>query len=171
MIRDFLSGRYKIVDRTKRAAVVLAAGVLIIGSLTACKTPSLEIGGVYAPTNQVGAVIYNDLGLALADASYQFAYTSILAPLKFERDNRAVIFAANPQVGLSVKRAMDKLREQVWAVDVRWAMARKAYRASPTPAGLTALQSILTEIQRIIPAVQSQLDPVYKVLVEKPVTP
>jgi len=169
MVKDFVAGKFRIVDRTKRAVVICAALMLLFVGMS-CKTPSLESGGVYAPTNQVGQVIYNDLGLALADASYQFAYSTVLAPLRFERDNRVMIFAANPQVGLSVKHAMDRVREQVWMVDVRWATARKAYRASPTPAGLTALQTILAEIQRIIPAVQSQLDPVYQVIV-KPSTP
>jgi len=157
-----------IIKAIKAGAVTFACLSLLLGAT--CRQPNLEVGGAYAPTNAVGQVVYNDLGLYLADASYQFAYEAVLAPLRFERDNRASIFAINPTIGLSVKRAMDKVREQVWAVDVRWATARKAYRASPTPAGLTALQTILAEIQRLIPVVQGQLDPVYQSLV-KPATP
>ena len=147
----------------------LALAALVIGS-AGCKTPRLEPGGAYAPTNSVGAVLYNDLGLALADSSYKFAYETTLGVLKFEKDNRANLFALSPKIALDVKHALDKVRAQVWEIDKRWAMARKAYRAAPTPAGLSALQTILTEITRLLPVVQSQITPVYAT-VETPKAP
>lgn len=128
------------------------------------------MGGVYAPTNELGQVIYNDLGLALADASYKFAYETVLSVFRFEQKNRTAIFQMNPKVCLDIKHAMDKAREQVWAVDLKWAATRKAYRLNPTPAGLTTLQTILAEIQRIVPAVQADITPVYSTLASQPVT-
>jgi hypothetical protein len=137
---------------------------LVLGIGLSCKTPSLETGGAYKPTNELGQVIYNDVGLAMADASYKLAYDTIISVLKFEKDNRAHLFEVSPTICLDVKHAMDKVRVQTWQIEQRWALARRAYRASPTPAGMTTLQTILAEIQRIIPVVQSQLNPVYQTL-------
>lgn len=145
----------------------LCLTLAITALLCGCKTRSLEPGGVYAPTNQLGQVIYNDVGLALTDASYKFAYETALSPLKFEQDNREAIFALSPSVGLAVKKALDKARADIWDIDKRWALARVAYKANPTPAGLSILQTVLAEIERIIPVVQSQLSPVYQVLSTK----
>ena len=143
--------------------LALTASVLLSG----CQTPRLEPGGAYAPTNSVGQVVYNDVGLAVADASYKLAYQTVLGFMKFERDNRAAIAAINPSVGASVKAELDKLRPQVVSIDLRWAKARKAYRLNPTPAGLSTIQTILSEIQRLIPAVQSQIVPATR-LISKP---
>lgn len=146
-------------------AVALVCGGLF--AITGCKTPSLEKGGAYAPTNALGQVIYSDLGLALADASYKFAYETALMPLRFERENRAQIAMLSPTIGAQVKTALDEVREEVWKIDQRWALARKAYKANPTPAGLSTIQAILSEIERLIPVIQSQLSPVYQVLSTK----
>ena len=137
----------------------------------ACNTPKLEPGGAYAPTNAAGVVLYNDLGLALADASYKFAYETALTAARFERDNRAAIAALSPSVGASVKTGMDKMRAQVLEVDLRWAKARQAYKLRPTPGGLTTLQTILAEIQRLVPVVESQLAPVQSLALNPTITP
>ena len=139
-------------------------------SLTACKTPRLEPGGAYAPTNEQGVVTYNDVGLAMADASYKFAYDAVLSVLKFEKDNRTKIFAINPTVGLDIKHALDKVRDEVWAVDQKWAAARKSYRSNPTPAGLTTLQTVLAEIERVSTAAQADIVPIATSLSFKPAT-
>lgn len=141
--------------------VAVAAGV------SSCKTARLQDGGAYAPTNEVGEVIYNDLGLALADASYKFAYETALTVFRYERDNRVAIFTVAP----GVKRELDKLRPTVVDIDQRWALARKTYRLSPTPEGLTTLQTILAEIQRLLPVIQGQISPVYSSLTKKTVNP
>jgi hypothetical protein len=153
----------------KRIAPLILMAFAI--ALASCKTPTLEPGGVYSPTNTLGQVVYNDTGLALADAAYKFAYETVCSPLKFERDNRAKIFELSPSVGVSVKHALDDVRVQVWNIDQHWAVARQAYRVSPTPAGLSTIQTILAEVQRLIPVVQSQLAPVYTTLASKPVNP
>ena len=148
-----------------RPPLILLTGILaLVLSLMACKTPRLEPGGAYAPTNSVGQVVYSDTGLMLTDASYKLAYETVSAVFKFERDNRITIWNLSPVV----KGELDKLRPQVVDIDRRWAMARKTYKSNPTPAGLTAVQSILAEIQRIIPVVQQQMNPIYSKLTKTP---
>lgn len=132
-------------------AVCVVASFILVG----CKTPSLEPGGAYAPTNVVGQVVSNDIGLALVDASYKFAYESIQTVFKFERDNRPAIWA----VSHNVKKGLDDARPRVVEWDKRWATARFEYRQNPTPAGLNKLQTILAEMNRLLPIVQSQLTP------------
>lgn len=146
------------------ALALLAPLLTLPVAFTGCKAPRLEAGGVYAPTNATGQVVYNDLGLPLADASYKFAYETTLAVFAFERDNRAAIWAISPDV----KHALDKARPQVVAIDLRWAQARHLYRAHPTPAGLTTLQTILAEINRLVPIVQAQLAPMNQALLAQP---
>jgi len=120
-----------------------------------CKT-NLEPGGAYAPTNELGQVIHSDTELALADASYKLAYETSLAVFKFEKDNRVAIWNISP----NVKHALDKARVQVQEIDKRWATARKAYRQSPTPEGISGLREILLEINRLLPIIQQQIAPV-----------
>lgn len=140
-------------------SVIALCAVLACG----CKTATLEPGGPYAPTNSVGQVLYNDAGLALADASYKMAYDTMFAVFKLERDNRQAIWDISP----TVKRALDGIRPQVVEIDRRWAAARKLYKAAPTPAGLSTLQTILAEIQRLLPVVQDQLVPVNATLTKQ----
>jgi len=129
-----------------------------------CKTPTLEPGGAYAQTNALGQVVYNEIGLALADASYKLAYETIQTVMKFERDNRDAIWKISPQV----KTQLDILRPQVVAVDLRWATARQSYRLNPTPTGLSTIQTVLDEVQRFIPVVQSQLQSATIALTSQP---
>ncbi len=119
--------------------------LLSVCLLCGCKTPKLEPDGAYK----------GDLNLALADASYKFAYETTIAVFQFELENRAELWKVSP----SIKHGLDKLRPEVVKVDKRWAIARRAYKANPTPQGLSNLQTILAEIQRLLPAVQSQLQP------------
>jgi len=93
--------------------------------------------------------------LFAADASYKFAYSTVLNALAFERDNRETIKAIAPQV----KPALDKVRETTWEIDQKWARARSAYKANPTPAGLTTLETILAEIEKLMPIVTVALEP------------
>lgn len=143
-------------------AIGLALAVSVI--LPGCKTPTLEPGGLYNPTNAIGQVLYNNTGFALADTTYRLTYETALAVFAYERNNRKVIWDLSPQV----KKSLDRIRPTVVDIDHRWAMARKAYRANPTPAGLSTLQSILDEIQKLLPIIQQQLAPVYSTLTLKP---
>lgn len=151
----------------KRAILLFAfvsSLIALVWFAVGCKSPHLETGGLYAPTNAAGQVVYNDLGLALADGSYKLAYETVSAIFKFERDNRAAIWALSPQV----KKTLDKARTEAVDIDRRWAEARKLYKAKPTPAGLSAIQGVLLEIQRLIPVAQAQLDPVYSSITKTP---
>lgn len=151
----------------KLFSLVVLAVTLCVG----CGTARLEPGGVYAPTNAVGQIIYNELPLAVADASYKLAFQSILLPMKFERDNRAALHVLNPNLGWAVKTKMDSLRLQVQDVDKRWAVARAAYKANPTPAGMSTLQTALAEISRLLPVVQGQIVPMQQALITRNQTP
>ena len=135
-------------------AYAMAATFAIVN--TSCKAPRLEPGGVYAPTNALGEVVYNQIGLALADASHKLAYESAQAVFRFERNNRELIWSISP----NVKKELDRLRVQFNDVDLRWAQARNLYRQNPTPAGLSVLQTILLELQSLATIAQQQTQPV-----------
>lgn len=136
------------------AGAFVCAGLLTLTS-TGCKTAKLEVGGVYAPTNSLGQVIYNDLGLALTDASYKFAYETAINACGFEKNHRAEIKAIIPSQWLTIKNAFDGVRDSIWEVDSRWAVARRAYKLNPTPAGLSTVQTILAEMNRLVPTAQA----------------
>ncbi len=129
---------------------------------TGCQAPQLAPGGAYAPaivsTNAAGNVTVSpvtapETALFIADASYRLAYDSVDAVFKFEQQNRAELAAKFPKL----KPALDGLRPQVWKIDQRWALARQAYKASPTPAGLSQVQTIISEITRLVPVAQAEL--------------
>jgi hypothetical protein len=142
---------------------------------TGCKT-KLESGGAYAPAtfsaDAAGAVSVTpksapQLGLYVADAAYKLAYDIVDGVLKFERDNRADVEKISPKI----KIALDAVRPVAWDIDQRWAKARQMYQANPTPAGLSNIQTLLLEIQRLIPVVQEQIAPVFSTLAKSPLTP
>ncbi len=141
--------------------------LLLAVSLTGCRSShvNLQPGGAYYPTvtNSAGTVTalsQPEQALFVADAAYKLAYDTVFAVFKFERDNRAALLNTAPQI----KPGLDKLRLKFVSIDKRWAIARKAYKANPTPAGLNTIQSILFEIHRLIPVVQTEIVPAYDVL-------
>lgn len=138
----------------KRPLLVLLFSVILFSlTISGCKTPQLEPGGVYAPTNSVGEVVRKDTALFASDAAHKFAFESIQAVFKFERDNRAELRAISP----NIKKELDKLRIQAAMIEKRWAAARQAYRANPTPEGLEGVNLIIAELSRIVPIVQAQI--------------
>jgi hypothetical protein len=142
-----------------KAKITSIIGLLaLLAAFTGCKTPKLENGGAYAPgaTNSAGVFVPSsapDLALFIADSAYKLSYDAVDAVFAFERDNRAKLQSVSP----SIKTALDSIRPQALDIDRRWALARAAYKVSPTPANLTVVQEILAEIQRLVPVVQSQL--------------
>ena len=141
--------------------LLVALGVASL-LFTGCHAPQLEPGGAYAPaivsTNAAGAVTVSpvtapETALFIADASYRLAYDAVDGVLKFEYQNRAELAAKFPKL----KPALDKLRPQIWRIEQRWALARRAYKASPSPAGLSQIQTILSEITRLVPVAQAEL--------------
>ncbi len=133
---------------------LVTASVCIV-SITGCHTTKLASGGAYAPTiaGTTNAASNPDLGLYFADAAYKLAFDAVDGVFKFELANRAQLQKVSP----AIKTNLDKIRPTAWQIERRWALARAAYRANPTPAGLSQLQTILSEISRLVPVAQSQL--------------
>jgi len=142
--------------------------LLVVGfalSMTAigCKT-RLESGGAYAPVNVVtnadgtfttNAAVAPDPAFFVADEAYKTAYDLVDGVLKLEYENRAQVAAISP----AIRPALDKIRPTVWEIDQSWAKARQAYKANPTPAGLTSFQSIVAKMQELVPVAQSGIAP------------
>lgn len=145
--------------RTSFYTIFAACALLLAG----CKGPQFETGGAYASittTNAAGdvlAVTAPEAGLYVADAAYKLAYDTVFGVMKFERDNRAELQKISP----SIKDALDDIRPKVVEIERRWALARQAYKLNPTPAGLSTVQRIIAEIQRLVPVAQAELNPVY----------
>lgn len=114
---------------------------------------TLATNGAVISTNTVAAA---DPALFAADSAYQFAYEIVDGIFAQEYQNRAAYLAISPKI----KQALDAARPVVLDIDRRWAAARQAYKANPTPAGLTTLQSILAEIQKLLPTIQAAIAPV-----------
>jgi len=122
----------------------------MLAAFTGCKSPNLEPGGAYNPSP---ATLAPEQALYVTDAAYHLAYDAVDQVLLFEMNNRAQLQAVSPKI----KTALDGIRPTAADIDHRWAMARAAYKASPTAANLTVIQKILAEIQRLVPVVQAQL--------------
>lgn len=154
MPTPFFTTRNHPADMRKARVILFFCVALFVWAITpGCKTPKLEDGGAYAQTNAVGEVTYRDSTLFVADSAYKFAYDSIQAVMRFERDNRVELWKVSPQI----KKGLDVARPKVVDIEKRWAVARRSYRMNPTPEGLTNIQAILAEMQRILPIVQAQL--------------
>lgn len=130
-------------------AVLGLAASLLIG----CKH-TLQPGGAYAPitvtTNTAGVVVTNatalpDLTFYEVDAAFSMAYAALDGVFTWERDNRAVLWSISPQI----KKTLDGIRPTAAQIVKDYAVARAAYKANPTPAGLATLQTILAKAQQL----------------------
>jgi hypothetical protein len=133
--------------------------ILVFSALLAfagCKT-TLAPGGAYAPgyytvtatsTNFVATGAPNT-AFYVADQTFNAAYAVVDSAFKWEMDNRAALFKLDP----AIKHTLDKIRPTAWNIAQRWAVARKTYEANPIPANLSTMQTLVAEIQSIIPAV------------------
>ncbi|MDB6022983.1 MAG: hypothetical protein JWQ04_2840 [Pedosphaera sp.] len=159
-----------LLSRALKMLLCLALPALL---LLGCHTPSFQAGGAYSgstvATNATGLVTTNvvsapDPAFYLADSGYKLAYQTVDGVLGYELQYRAQLKISFPQL----KPALDAIRPTLWNIDQRWAAARLAYQKNPTPAGLTILQSILPEIQRLVPTVQAAIAPVYAAPIPTP---
>lgn len=157
------TSRLRIKMKTPKLICALFAAAIIAAGLAGCKTPQLETGGAYHPTEATAP----DTALYVTDAAYKFAYGTVGDVFRFERDNRQAIAQLAPQV----KPALDKLRPVAVEIDSRWARARRAYSANPTPSGLDTIKRIVAEVERLLPVVQAELRPYYESLTGKSPTP
>lgn len=122
----------------------------MLAAFTGCHSVQLESGGAYNPSP---TTLAPEQALYVNDAAYRLAYDAVDAVFLFERNNRVQLQAVSPKI----KTALDGIRQTAADIDHRWALARQAYKANPTPANLTAVQQVLAEIQRLVPVAQSQL--------------
>lgn len=120
-----------------------------------CKS-TLQPGGAYAPslTNSDGTVTSRpDMVFYTTDSAFNLAYATINTVFELERTNRELLFRLSPDI----KHTLDRIRPSAVDVATRWAIARQAYIANPTQAGLTGLQDILAKLQQIAVSVQAAL--------------
>lgn len=121
----------------------------------------LESGGAYAPTKTVVengqtniiATAAPDKAFFIADAAFDLSYSAVNAAFEFERNNRLLLWRISPEI----KHELDKVRPQAFNAVQVYALARDAYLANPTPAGLTALQTALGKMQQLSSAAQAVL--------------
>lgn len=116
---------------------VIALGCFIL--FTGCKA-TLQEGGAYAPIGENA-----DMAFYAADASFDVAYAIVDGAFKFERDNRAALWAIDP----NIKRTLDKIRPQAAEAAKRYAQLRAAYLKTPTPVALCDLQASMTIMQNV----------------------
>lgn len=118
----------------------------------------LEPGGAYAPTgtNTAGQVIATqnpDVAFFTVDAAYDLAYSAADTAFSFEKRNRDMLWKVSP----SIKKSLDKIRPQADAVRIAYAKARFEYKSNPTPAGLSNLQTILSQMKSLSAAATAAL--------------
>lgn len=139
----------KLISRLTLAGAALCAGLFL---LSACNTPKLESGGAYAPTNSLGqASAVPDLAFLEVDQAYDIAHAIIQGILKFELDNRQFLWNLSPEV----KHSLDAIRPDIVAAERQYDVARKSYKANPTPDGLGALNTILAQARRLAISAQA----------------
>lgn len=149
--------------QTRISALLLLLTLMTV--MVGCKS-RLETGGAYAPgyttytTNEDSTVSANvvetsapDKAFYEIDATFDLAYAVIDAAFKFELDNRTLLWQASPDI----KHALDKIRPGALDVRNRYLAARRNYKANPTPAGLSDLQTYLSQISNLSASAQSVL--------------
>jgi hypothetical protein len=140
--------RYALTFWPHLAVFILGASLLCY---VGCKT-KLEPGGAYAPTNGPVAVA-PDMGLYMADAAFDVAYRATDLVFKNEYDNRDFYWKVSPQI----KKTLDAIRPNAVRARNEYAMARSAYMAGPSAAGLASMQAALTKMQQIQAATQAAI--------------
>jgi hypothetical protein len=145
--------------RIRKLIGITALSLMTLGLIgTGCHRATLQPGGAYSPgtTNDAGIFIPTqmpDITFYQIDAAFDLAYSTVDAAFKFERDNRLLLWKVSPQI----KHTLDTIRPKAQDISVRYLLARSVYLMSPTPAGLTKLQSILSEISNIAVAATAAL--------------
>lgn len=138
--------------RLSVSALLLCGALLLAGCNGAAR---LQPGGAYAPVT-ITATTTNaapDYELFLADSTFRLAHAALDAAFTTERDNRALL----SQVAPGVKPALDKIRDPAWAAVQRYALARAAYLAAPSPDALANLTALTGELQRLSAAATASL--------------
>jgi len=145
----------------KKISLSILITVLLANAII-CLTPgckgSLAPGGAYSPglttltTNADSTITTNfvataapDFAFYVADSAFSIAHSTADGVFNFERNNRAALWKISPKIKLT----LDSIRPSADQAVHEYAVARTAYLASPTPAGLTTLQTALAKTQAI----------------------
>jgi len=139
-------------------AMLVAIALTVAAVLSGCKSGKLELGGSYRPstTNAAGQVVdaaAPDYGFFVVDLAFSTAYSAVDAAFTFEKNNRELLWRVSPEI----KYTLDKIRPVAWSTVQKYSRARRVYLASPTPAGLSTLQSLLVNIEKLAASAQAAL--------------
>lgn len=130
-------------------ALVLAP---ILWMAPGCKTPTLQPGGAYAPTNSAGVqVIAPDIGFYQVEAGFKFAHEAVMTAFDLEYSNRALLWKIAPDI----KKTLDGIRPDFNYAVLQYATARDTYRANPTPANLTGMDFWLSKMKQLAVTAQA----------------
>lgn len=163
-VAKWLAGQAKVMP----VAAALAVAGAALGPGCAAGAKRLEPGGAYAPTAVATTVATNadgtvttvtniclaqapDYGFFAVESSFRLAYAAIDIVFALERDNRALLWRTAPEI----KRGLDAIRPEVERAVKDYLRAREAYVAAPTPAGLTAMESMLARLNQLRLAVEA----------------
>lgn len=139
--------------------ILIVSSLLALTSLAVgCGHATLNPGGAYAPlaiTNADNTVTapQADFEFYVADSAFEIAHNAIQTVTDYERDNRLTLWRISPEI----KHSLDQVRPQIVKVELKYALARKAYMANPVTERLTTLQGILQEAQRLQATVSAVL--------------
>lgn len=134
--------------KIQRFAVISAIILFsFFAGLTGCNS-TLEKDGAYATAGALP-----DKAFYVADAAFGLTYSAIDAAFTFEKNNRVALFRLSPEI----KHGLDKIRPTAKLIVIDYANAREAYLKSPTPAGLSLLNTILAKAQQLSNAAQTLL--------------
>lgn len=131
---------------------ILAASLFAVG----CQK-TLAPGGAYnqyqtnATTGAVSSV--PDKAFYASDSAFWAAYSALDTIFNIERDNRDLLWSVSPDI----KHSLDSIRPTASQVLQGYLKARAKYIQTPTPEGLTGIEAILAELQRVVSAAQVAL--------------
>lgn len=117
--------------------------VLLCGTMVGCglfKKDKLEAGGAYAG-NATNAPMQE---LYAIDATFNLVHSALTGVFDYERNNRQALWVISPDI----KHTLDKIRVEASRAKLDFATARSAYKANPTPANLSAVNTALSKLQR-----------------------
>lgn len=131
--------------KTNRVMALLLICLSLV-CFPACNKTTLEPGGAYAPEGQQA-----DIPFFVLDAAFKTAHSSADAVFLWERENEKALWKLNH----NIKYSIDKMRLEAMDIEIRYARARKVYLANPTPSGLSDLELVLANIQKLSASAQA----------------
>lgn len=137
----------KFAKRWLASVMLVVAFTLTAAGPVGCAS-RLEPGGAYALEGQAP-----DKAFYAVEASFDLATSVVHTAFEFERSNRLMLWRISPDI----KHGLDKLRPVAKQVVKEYGVAREAYLANPTPAGLSTMKTVLGRLQQTASAAQAVL--------------